>query len=224
MREKLAFTPEAEPQAAAPAPAPAAVHDFTPLLNNEEESDVCFEVQGRTLHAHRVLLRSSLSTDVFAAMLRHDTADSRTGRVPIVGVSFEAFSLLMRFLYTGALEELAQSLLLQVFRAAQRWLVAPLAAKCAAQLVARLTTAETLWEVLELLAESEGSGEATETLQAAAGRFMLWHVEALVAQPQFVERRAELAALLLKHAYPAMLARQGAPTAGSAGSAGEASF
>ena len=113
-----------------------------------------------------------------------------------------------------------------MFRAAQRWLVAPLAAKCAAQLVARLTTArwESLWEVLELLAESEGGGEATETLQAAAGRFMLWHVEALVAQPQFVERRAELAALLLKHAYPAMLARQGAPTAGSAGSAGEAGY
>ena len=53
-------------------------------------------------------------------------------------------------------------------------------------------------------------GEAAEALQAAVGRFLLRHVEALVAQPVYVERRAELAALLLEHAYPRLLLRRAA--------------
>ena len=52
---------------------------------------------------------------------------------------------------------------------------------------------------------------------AAAGRFMLQHVEALVSQPRFMERRTELAALLLEHAYPALLQeeRKSASASGS---------
>jgi len=183
------------------------IHSFAPLFDSEEDSDVCFEVEGRSLPAHRILLKSSLGTDVFGAMLRHDTADSRTGRVPIAGVGYEAFAALIKFLYTGEFEAQETALLLEVFRAARRWLVGPLAALCAARLAARLSAErwEGVWELLELLAEGEGGGEAAEALQAAVGRFMLRHVEALVAQPVYVERRAELAALLLEHALPPLL-------------------
>ena len=185
----------------------AVMHSFADAFGSEQDSDVCFEVEGRSLHAHRILLRSSLGTDVFGAMLRHDTADSRTGRVPVAGVGYEAFAALIKYLYTGELEAQETALLLEVFRAARRWLVGPLAALCAARLAARLSAErwQGVWELLELQAEGEGGGEAAEALQAAVGRFLLRHVEALVAQPVYVERRAELAALLLEHALPPLL-------------------
>ena len=52
--------------------------------------------------------------------------------------------------------------------------------------------------------EDEGGEDAgaAALLQEKVGRFMLQHVVKLVAQPRFVERRVELAALLLENACP----------------------
>ena len=185
-----------------------------------------FEIEGRTLHAHQMLLKHSRCTDVFGAMLRHDTS-----HVPIKDVSFETFSLLIKYLYTGTLHrQETAARLLELFRAARRWLVKPLAELCATRLVAPLnsldvfppaspTQWEQLWELLQLLAEDEGGNAAAKTLQDAAGNFMLRRIEALVEQPRFVERRAELAALLLECTYPAQVQKtrtRARPRAGGA--------
>ena len=178
------------------------MHSFAPAFGSEEDSDVCFEVEGRALPAHRVLLKMSLGTDVFAVMLSHDTADARTGRVSVMGVSFEVFSLVIKFLYTGK-ADVPPPLLPNVFRAARRWMVTKLMALCATRLGAQLSTDrwDGVWEVIELVAE-EPSGFAPELLQLLAARFMLQHVEALVEQPCFVKRRVEIAQMLVEHAYP----------------------
>jgi hypothetical protein len=198
-----------------------AIHSFAAVFDSEENSDFCFEVEGHTLHAHRVLLENTLGTDVFAAMLSHDTADSLTGRVKVRDVSFEVFSLVVRFLYTGK-AEVPSELLPAVFRAARRWMVGKLVALCAAQLSARCLRAvppgggeqdaadrwegmwKGMWEMLDLVAEDPG-GDATECLELAASRFMLRHVEALVEQDRFLDNRAQIAEQLLEHAYPAFL-------------------
>ena len=180
------------------------LYSFADAFDREEDSDTCFEVEGRTLHAHRLLLRQSLCTDVFAAMLRHDTANSHTGRVVIEGVSYAAFSLLLRYLYTGALAKTKDSpLLLEVFRASQRWLVGGLAALCAAQLVSQLSTARWagVWELLELLAEDECGDETAKLLEKDVGSFLLCNVEGMVQQPECEGRHKELAALLLEDGY-----------------------
>ena len=92
-----------------------------PRTTKRDRSSVGRKVEGRTLHAHQVLLKWSLGTDVFAAMLSHDTADSLTGRVKVEDVSFEVFSLVVRFLYTGK-AEVPSELLPAVLRAARRFL------------------------------------------------------------------------------------------------------
>jgi hypothetical protein len=202
--------------------AEGAIHSFAAVFDSEEDSDLCFEVEGRTLHAHRVLLKRSLGTDIFAAMLSHGTSESCSGRVKVGDVSFEVFSLVVQFLYTGK-ADVPPKLLLAVFRAARRWMVDKLLDLCAAQLSARCVAWvsedegdgeqgaaggrwewEGVWELLELVSEVP-SGDAAECLQLAASRCMLRHVEALVEQERFVQERVELADLLLGHAYPQLL-------------------
>ena len=215
-RTEVSLQPPPAAAAGAAADSSESIHSFAASFDSEDDSDLCFEVEGRTLHAHRILLRRSLGTDVFAAMLSHDTADSLTGRVKVEGVSFEVFSLVVRFLYTGK-AEVPSELLPAVFRAARRWMVGKLVALCAAQLSVRCLRAvppgdeqgaadrwEGMWGMLELVAE-DPSGDAAECLQLAASRFMLRHVEALVEQARFVDNRAEIAEQLLEHAYPAFL-------------------
>ena len=60
--------------------------------------------------------------------------------------------------------------------------------------------------ISSLSAEGDAATHIIDVVhRLAARRFRMRHVEALVAQPVYVERRAELAALLLEHALPPLL-------------------
>jgi hypothetical protein len=188
------------------------VHDFSALFGMEEDSDVCFEIDGSTLYAHRVVLKGSMCTDYFRHSLSHNTADSL--RVPVMVDDnvrgFEVFRLLIKYLYTGALEEVEPQMLLDLFRAARFKMVGPLAALCAKRLAAGLTVErwEGLKEVLDLLDWHAGLAvpeaavqQAADALGAAVGRFMLQNLVALVVHELFEERRVVLAARLLGNDY-----------------------
>ena len=87
--------------AGAPSSASGRLHDFAGWLDDEETSDVLFEIDGQTLHAHRIVLCCSRGADVFRAMLRHPMREAATAAVKVDGIQYEVFRLLVTYLYTG---------------------------------------------------------------------------------------------------------------------------
>lgn len=70
-------------------------------LNNEQFSDVVFAVEGRRLHAHRVLL--TLFSDYFRRAFASGMRESFNPEIVIEGTSYDTFYALLEFLYTGKL-------------------------------------------------------------------------------------------------------------------------
>lgn len=81
-------------------------HGYENYVGNESYSDVKFVIEGRELHAHRLILHSSCSTKVFSRMFDSDSQDSQAGAtIEIKGTTYAAFKHLLHFLYTGQLLE-----------------------------------------------------------------------------------------------------------------------
>lgn len=194
--------------AAAASPAGAeTLHSFASWFGSEKHSDVTFEVGGRRLPAHAIVLSASESTDVFDAMLDHGTADAITRVVPVADVRFEVFQHVLRFLYTGEAGGAAipDADLPDVFRAARRWMVVRLQHAVVARLVGALSVArwQGVWEVLALVAEdADGEAQLPQEMQAHAARFLLDNVREAVRQPTFVAQREQLAQLLVRETLP----------------------
>lgn len=72
------------------------------FLNKEQFSDVTFIVEGRRLHAHRILL--ILVSDYFRNEFACGMRESFEPEIVIEGISYATFSGLLEFLYTGKLE------------------------------------------------------------------------------------------------------------------------
>merc|ERR1712187_1095972 len=70
-------------------------------LNKQQFSDVDFEVEGRQLHAHRILL--TLFSDYFRRAFACGMRESFEPEIVIEGTSYETFYSLLEFLYTGRL-------------------------------------------------------------------------------------------------------------------------
>eukprot|EP00937_MAST-01D_sp_MAST-1D-sp2_P007823 g7823.t1 len=186
------------------------LHSFASWFGSEKHSDVTFEVGGRQLHAHAIVLSASLNTDVFDAMLGHGTADAVTRVVPVADVRYEIFEHVLRFLYTGeaGISAIPDADLPDVFRAARRWMVARLQRAAAARLVSALSTDhwQGVWELLALVAEdADGEAPLPQEMQAHAARFLLDHIREAVHQPIFVAQRGQLAQLLVRETLPNLL-------------------
>ena len=109
---------------------------------------VLFEINGQTLHAHRIVLLCSRASEVFRAMLRHPMKEAATAAVKVEGIEYDVFRLLVTYLYTGEVHvpaHLASSLLV----AAERYMVYPLQIDCAHVLVQSFG-ADQLWELLSV--------------------------------------------------------------------------
>jgi hypothetical protein len=84
------------------------MHNFAPMVGNALDSDLTFRVNGRNLPAHRMMLRASGVTDVFRAMFTHDAGATPGAIVEITETTFEAFELLLHYLYTGEIRASAE--------------------------------------------------------------------------------------------------------------------
>jgi hypothetical protein len=71
-------------------------------LNQEQFSDVTFLVEGRRLHAHRILL--TMFSDYFRRAFECGMRETFEPEIVIEGISYETFYALLEFLYTGKLQ------------------------------------------------------------------------------------------------------------------------
>lgn len=78
------------------------VNEMKKLVNNEEFSDVIFQVEDQPIYAHRAVLVQRSAH--FSAMFRSGMREATERKVVIQGVSFSVFLLLMEYIYTDSVE------------------------------------------------------------------------------------------------------------------------
>ncbi|XP_049769517.1 serine/threonine-protein phosphatase 6 regulatory ankyrin repeat subunit A-like [Schistocerca cancellata] len=106
------------------------------LLDDGEGATVTLVAGQTRLVVHRAVLVAG--SPVFAAMFRHDTAESRGGLVDVADVEGPVLRELLTYLYTLRAPQLA-SLAPRLLAAADKYGVASLKAQCEQQLAAGLT-------------------------------------------------------------------------------------
>ncbi len=79
-------------------------------FDNEEFSDVTFRVQGKTIHAHRLVLASASEyyKKMFSLGFRESAASSsgRDDAIEILDCSYESFCDVLKYIYSGRLPNL----------------------------------------------------------------------------------------------------------------------
>ncbi|KEH23765.1 ARM repeat protein interacting WITH ABF2 protein [Medicago truncatula] len=96
-------------------------------VNNPKLSDVTFIVEGKSFYAHRVCLLSS--SDTFRAMFDGGYREKEAKNIEIPNIKWDVFELMMRYIYTGAVDidlDLAPDLL----KAADQYLLDGLKSLC----------------------------------------------------------------------------------------------
>lgn len=118
--------------------------DFGHLLESRQLSDVVLSVQGKEIHAHKVVLAAR--SPVAAAMFQHEMKEEKEGRVEITDCDFEVLHQVIKYIYMGRapkLDQMAEKILV----AADKYDLARLKAMCEDVLCSKLSVekaAETL--------------------------------------------------------------------------------
>ena len=91
------------------------------MWGDEYHCDVCFEVEGERVQAHRVVLAYTEHTTYFKALLQTGTQEASADVIPMKGVSHAHFLAILQYIYTNELHITAQEapLLLQAAAAAK---------------------------------------------------------------------------------------------------------
>ena len=137
---------------------------LTSWIQNEEHSDVEFEVEGTVLKAHKIILIGkniillylpklsrkfiSAQSEVFHAMFQNAMIEQQSGVVKVEDISLETFQELLRYIYTEQipkLDELAGELL----AAAEKYQLDDLKERCERRLVF-MTTVDNAVDMLQL--------------------------------------------------------------------------
>ncbi|XP_065203302.1 speckle-type POZ protein B-like [Planococcus citri] len=84
-------------------------HDLEKLLDDEESSDLMINVNGKDYPAHKTILAAR--SPVFKAMLKHDVAETQQNRIEIKDIDENIFKELLRYIYTGRVENLKDTAL-----------------------------------------------------------------------------------------------------------------
>lgn len=149
---------------------------FEKLLNNNAFSDITLQVSEKEFHVHKVILANR--SPVFEAMLNHDMKEKQEGIIQIKDVSFEVFQEVLRFMYTGRvdqIEKIANELLI----AADKYDVEGLKAMCEETLCKSLN----IDNVLEYLKFSDLY--KANILQAESIKFIVSHAKEITQKPGF---------------------------------------
>ena len=92
--------------------------DLSCLLDTNPFSDVTIFVQESQFQAHKSIL--SARSPVFAAMFQNETKENQNNAVDIPDVDGETFGALLRFIYTGHVDNL-QEVAEELFVAADKY-------------------------------------------------------------------------------------------------------
>lgn len=79
-------------------------HDFGMLLDDQKLTDVVLVVDGKEFRAHKAILAAR--SRVFAAMFEHNMKEKRLNKVDITDVTDQVLCEMLRFIYTGRVQNL----------------------------------------------------------------------------------------------------------------------
>ena len=85
----------------AAAPSNILCDDLRRLLDEPVFSDVCFLVEGKTIHVHKAVLATRC--EYFQAMFSSKMDECNKVQIPIDGIAYDTFMALLEFIYTGSL-------------------------------------------------------------------------------------------------------------------------
>lgn len=107
------------------------------LFNNEEFSDVTLVCGEHTIPAHKNIL--SARSDVFAAMFRNQMTEGRDGIVEIPDLQLPILNSLLRYIYSGIMDDVFGDAAIQLYRAADKYVIHTLKRKCASIIFNEMT-------------------------------------------------------------------------------------
>ncbi|XP_065203289.1 speckle-type POZ protein B-like isoform X2 [Planococcus citri] len=127
-------------------------HDFEKLFNDEDSSDVIIEIDGKKYPAHKSVLAARSS--VFHDMFKNDTMKSQRNRIEIKDTDEKNFQEVLRYIYTGKVENL-NDIVFELIPVAEKYNLAPLKTACLHALSALLSE-KTAVKIL-IMAELNGA-------------------------------------------------------------------
>ncbi|KAH9364052.1 hypothetical protein HPB48_016390 [Haemaphysalis longicornis] len=141
--------------------------DFGQMVASPRFSDVVFSVEGKDIHAHKIVLATR--SPVFAAMFEHEMKENEQGRVEITDCDFEVLHEMLQFMYTGRapkLNEMAEKILV----AAEKYDLGRLKAMCEDVLCKKLSvgTAAEMLVLADMQNADQLKANALEFIKAHA--------------------------------------------------------
>jgi len=123
--------------------------DTATLLGNPLFSDVAFEVEGRTIPAHRCVLY--VRGDYFRRMFSSRMREGSAAVIPVPGVTYAVFYAVLSYLYSGCVVLEDGELALEVLKAADMFRLDGLRAACVERLEVsmRVDNAATICQVAD---------------------------------------------------------------------------
>ena len=146
-------------------------HDIGQLFESKKFSDIKLNVNNEIFHAHTNVLASR--SQVFAAMFAHGMLEKAEGFVTIEDIDNKVFKEILRYIYTGQVLHLEETVF-GILSAADKYHLNELMALCATYLCNHLTS-DNVSDVL-ILADAHCS----EKLKAAAITFINTHGESVI--------------------------------------------
>jgi len=120
--------------------------DFENLFTSQTGSDICFNIQGQEIKAHKTIL--SARSPVFSAMFNSDMKEKGLERVDLPEITPDIFNALLRFIYTDRVK-LTDGNVEPLLALANQYLLPSLKSKCEQFIIKQLTT-ENCIEMLTL--------------------------------------------------------------------------
>ncbi|XP_065203292.1 speckle-type POZ protein B-like isoform X4 [Planococcus citri] len=103
------------------------MRDFEKLFNDDDCSDVVIDVNGKSFPAHKVILAAR--SPVFKAMFKNNLMENQQNRVEIKDADENVFQEVLRYIYTGKVENL-NDIALELMLIAEKYDLAQLKGMC----------------------------------------------------------------------------------------------
>jgi len=164
-------------------PPPSLSADLATCINKAEHSDITFIVQGKPIHAHKVVMCAR--SEYFRGMFAHGMKEAHASEIIIPDTRYETFLALVEFLYTDK-DEVDLDGALELLRLANMYGVPRLSALIEMQ-VAKHIDVETVCAVFQ-----EADTYSCRDLRDTCLRFLLNNFDAVSKTSSFLDLRRDL--------------------------------
>ncbi|XP_054721052.1 TD and POZ domain-containing protein 3-like [Uloborus diversus] len=168
---------------------------FREPLESGNLSDVLIRVGKDTIAAHKLIL--STNSEVFQAMLESDMKESQDNTVNLVDMDLTVAKAMLLWMYTRKVDQLSTEMSLQLYIAADRYMLSELKEKCR-EFVSKNLSSKNVGEVFEI-----SKLHSDTTLEKAVKKFFAGDVKNVLKSEEWKEfsvQKPILSVELLTHA------------------------